>query len=95
MPAQVRKGVDKCSGHGGFGARVSDGGSPNVFANGIAVVRVTDHWIDHNDGSNTHDGTSSTGSATVFANGLAKCRVGDSVSCGSTMSEGSPDVFVG
>jgi uncharacterized Zn-binding protein involved in type VI secretion len=28
-------------------------------------------------------------------NGKPICRVGDSVSCGSTMAEGSPNVFAG
>lgn len=94
MPGAVRVGVDQCSGHDGFNPRICDSGSPNVFVNNKAVVRVGDHWITHTDNNNNHDSTSATGSPNVFANGKAKCRIGDSVECGSTMANGSSNVLV-
>ena len=94
MPAVVRLG-DSCSGHGCYPSRVNDEGSPNVFVNGKPAHRVGDHWTTHCCGIPCHDGVASSGSSTVFVNGKAICRVGDSVSCGSTMAEGSPNVFAG
>lgn len=94
MPQIVRLG-DKCGGHGGFPPRPSISASPNVFANGVPVVRKSDSWASHCDPDTCHTGTSVTFSGTVFANGLNVCRIGDSVDCGSTMVEGSPNVFAG
>ena len=36
-----------------------------------------------------------SGSPDVFINGRAAGRVGDSVSCGGSVAEGSPNVFIG
>lgn len=94
MPAVVRKG-DTCSGHGCYSSRANDEGSPNVFVNGIPVHRKGDHWVTHCCGPPCHDGTASSGSSSVFVNGKPICRVGDSISCGSTMVTGSPNVFAG
>lgn len=95
MAGIVRK-TDMCSGHGGFPPRLPTSWSSNVYANGLEVVRVPDSWASHSDDApSTHSGTSSSGSATVFANGLPMCRIGDSVSCGSTMPNGSTNVFAG
>ena len=71
-------------------------GSPNVFANGIAVVRIGDNYELHAcPGSSPHSAVASSGSSTVFANGIAIHRVGDDISCGSTGADGSPDVYIG
>ena len=94
MPAVVRLG-DTCSGHGCYPSRTNDEASNNVFVNGRGVHRLGDHWVTHCCSIPCHDGTASSGSSTVFVNGKAVCRVGDSVSCGSTMAEGSPNVFAG
>ncbi|MEM0325112.1 MAG: PAAR domain-containing protein [Candidatus Aenigmatarchaeota archaeon] len=95
MGAAVVRLGDSCSGHGCFPARNNDQGSPNVFVNGKPAHRVGDHWVTHCCLASCHDGTASSGSGTVFVNGKPICRVGDSVSCGSTMAQGSPNVFAG
>jgi uncharacterized Zn-binding protein involved in type VI secretion len=103
MPAVARLG-DKCSGHGCFPGRANDSASSDVFVNSLGVHRVDDHWIDHTCKKKTHDGTLGTGSSTVFVNGKAVGRIGDDVSsingdgddiCGSTIAQGSSDVFSG
>jgi uncharacterized Zn-binding protein involved in type VI secretion len=94
MPAVVRLG-DNCSGHGCYPARANTQASSNVFVNGKGVHRLGDAWSSHCCGIPCHDGTASSGSATVFVNGKPICRVGDSVSCGSTMAQGSNNVFSG
>lgn len=91
MAGVVRK-TDACSGHSPYPPRLSTSWSPNVYANGIEVVRKTDSWEVHCS-ADCHSGVSSTGSPTVFANGLPICRQGDAVSCGSTMPNSSSNVF--
>ena len=86
-------GADCCP-HEVSGVFVS--GSPNVTANGKAVVRVGDA-LTHNC---PHCGTGEalTGSSSVKANGIAVHRIGDAViypgGSGVTVS-GSPDIEVG
>lgn len=92
MPSVVRLG-DICSGHGCFPPRNNDQGSPNVFANGIPVHRLGDHWVTHCCGSSCHDSNQAAGSPNVFANGLAVARIGDAEACGSSAASGSPNVF--
>ena len=41
----------------------------------------------------SHSGSISGGSSTVFVNGKPIARVGDSVSCGGTVAQGSPNVY--
>lgn len=109
MPAVTRLG-DKCSGHkcsGGkcpegkctgvdcFPPRKSIGGSPNVFANSKKVHRKGDSWDEHCCGKPCHAGVLAAGSGSVYVNGKPIGRVDDPVSCGSTVAEGSEDVFAG
>jgi len=94
MPAVCRLG-DQGTGHGCYPARPNDQGSPNVFVNGLPVHRQGDHWEDHCCGPICHDGVLSQGSSTVFVNGKPIGRVGDPISCGSSVAEGSPNVFAG
>jgi uncharacterized Zn-binding protein involved in type VI secretion len=94
MPAVVRLG-DNCSGHGCYPARANTQASSNVFVNGKGGHRLGDGWSSHCCGIPCHDGVASSGSSTVFVNGKPICRVGDSVSCGSTMAQGSNNVFAG
>ena len=95
MAALSRK-VDVCTGHANFPPRNSIEGSPNVFVNGSPVNRVGDAWAIHcNSSPSCHDAVSSSGSGTVFINNAAACRIGDDISCGSSVAQGSPDVFVG
>lgn len=95
MPGVAFLGV-KCTGHGDWPPRVNDQASPNVFVNGNAVHRQSDHWVTHcNSTPQCHDSTLSSGSGTVFVNGLQCGRIGDPIGCGSVISEGSPNVFAG
>jgi len=96
MPPVTRLG-DACTGHGSFGPRPSSGGSPDVFANGIAVHRQSDGWSAHGSSSpsSPHGSSLAAGSGTVFANGLQLGRIGDPVACGSAVAAGSGNVFAG
>lgn len=85
---------DMCSGHQGFPPRPNSQGSPDVFFNSLPAHRKTDSWMTHCHIS-CHPGILVTGSPTVFTNNLAQGRVGDYVNCGSTIAQGSPDIFVG
>jgi uncharacterized Zn-binding protein involved in type VI secretion len=96
MPAVTRRG-DACTGHGCWPPRPSTGGSPDVFANRIAVHRQSDGWDAHTCPAipQTHASVLASGSTTVFANGRQLGRIGDPVACGSSVAAGSPDVFAG
>lgn len=68
-------------------------GATTVFANGILLglqgSRLTPH------GKGPHKAATVTnGSPTVFVDGLPVARVTSGNSCGHSMSQGSPDVFV-
>ena len=92
--AAVRLG-DQCTGHGCFPPRANISASGNVFINSIGAHRVGDGWAVHCCGPSCHAGSQATGSSTVFVNGIALARIGDSISCGSTNAQGSPNVFAG
>lgn len=96
MAAVTRLG-DNCTGHGCWPPRPSTGASSTVFVNGVAVHRQGDAWAAHTCPSipETHASTLAAGSATVFADGLQLGRIGDPVACGSTVAQGSADVFAG
>ena len=91
MSQPVTRLGDDCTGHGPCPPRPSNGGSPNVFANGRPVHRQSDSWSIHC----LPGSTLSAGSGTVHANGLQLGRVSDPVACGSTVATGSPNVFAG
>ena len=99
MPTKpvTRKG-DKTTGHGPYKPRASTSGSPDVFVNNIAVVRVDDTWAPHGTPPNdTHAGEvhkTSSGSATVFVNKKAIARIGDAVEA-DTIAAGSSNVLAG
>ncbi|WP_082830728.1 MULTISPECIES: PAAR domain-containing protein [unclassified Pseudovibrio] len=95
MPAAYRKG-DIASGHGCFPPTPSVAGSPDVFVNQIAVVRVGDGVAPHGcKKCPSHGRAMNAGSGTVFVNGRAVCRIGDAVGCGGSASVGSGDVEIG
>lgn len=94
MPAVTRLG-DRCGGHGCFPPRPSISAAATVFVNGIAAHRAGDAWAVHCCGPACHSSVLAAGSHTVFAEGQPIGRVGDPVACGSTVAEGSPDVFAG
>lgn len=94
MPGAARK-EDKCSGHDCWPSRPNDEASSNVFVNGKGFHRNGDHWETHCCNGNCHDSTLSGGSSSVFVNGKKAGRIGDAVACGSTVKDGSGNVFVG
>ena len=95
MPAVTRIGdpdVNHCS----VPSRAQ--GSPDVYANGIAISRQGDNNTTHKlPGSPcpSHAAPIATGSSTVFVNGQGCGRVGDSISGCTSVAGGSPDVFAG
>ena len=96
MPPVTRTNVDASTGHDGYEPRPNTpNGSSDIIINGQGVVRVTDAWPPHTDGSSTHSGNQSTGSATVFADGLAVARIGAAISDGDYCAAGSSDVICG
>ena len=70
MPPVTRLG-DICTGHGCFPPRPSISSSPNVYVNGIPVIRVGDAYAPHGcSHCKSHPGNLVSGSLTVFVNGL-------------------------
>jgi uncharacterized Zn-binding protein involved in type VI secretion len=82
----TRKGLDTAGG-------VLIQGSPNVFVNGAASVRIGDAVAGH--GNSPHSSPRMvTGSSSVFINKISACRRGDRASCGHRAT-GSFNVFIG
>lgn len=74
--------------------RGSAGASTNVFANSIRVHRKDDAWQPHAcPASPPHGATTTGGSPDVYVNAKQVARVNDTISCGSTIAQGSPNVF--
>ena len=99
MPAIAIDG-NKCTGHGNYAPRVNTSCSGNVFVNGKGVIRNTDTWEQHCDGSSCHTSALEDGeeSSSVFVNGKAVARIGDHITangCISSVAVGSGDVFAG
>jgi uncharacterized Zn-binding protein involved in type VI secretion len=86
MPGVTRKGTDSAGGS-------LAAGSPNVFVDGAAAVRIGDAVTGHGDAPHNSP-TMSAGSGSVFVNGIGVCRAGDAATCGHTAS-GSGDVNAG
>lgn len=81
--------------HSVIGPAVS--GSPDVFVNGRAALRVGDPGV-HAACCGPNTWKAAKGSGTVFVNGKPFHRMGDTTThCGGTgqLIEGSPDVVVG
>lgn len=95
----VRMGVDICSGHPAgptyFAPRPAIVGSPDVFVDGLPLVRVGDLWAMHTNLITVHPGTGIVGSMTVFCNGRPVMRIGDPIDCGSVAAMGSTTTFCG
>ena len=95
MPAVTRIGdadVSHCSG------MTRAVGSPNVFANGIAVSRQSDVNTSHllpGAPCPSHTAPIAVGSPTVFTNQLGTGRIGDAISGCTSVAAGSSDVFAG
>jgi len=87
---------DLCSGHGCYPPRPNVQASADVIVNGGGWHRLGDGWASHGCSKcPPHGGSAASGSPTVFVNGRPACRIGDAVSCGSSMVQGSGDVFCG
>jgi uncharacterized Zn-binding protein involved in type VI secretion len=70
-------------------------GASTVFANGILVGVQGSSISPHNNFKGPHNSaTVSSGSSTVFADGKPVATTSSLNSCGHSMSQGSPDVFV-
>ena len=73
-------------------------GSPTVFANGIKVGLHVSTMTPHSPWGRSHPphraATTTSGSPTVFCEGSPVLRVGSGNSCGHSIVQGSPDVFV-
>ena len=93
MPAITRLG-DMSRGHCYY-PRPNDSASGNVFANGIGVHRMGDHWKRHKCHKKSHDGVLASGWPTVYVNGLQAGHIGAKISCGDSVAMGSPNVYVG
>jgi len=92
-------GIDMCSGHPAgptyFPPRPAVMGSPDVFVDGLPLVRVGDPWAMHTNIISVHPGAGIVGSQTVFCNGLPVMRSTDPINCGSIAVMGSPTTFCG
>jgi len=74
------------------------GGAATVFANGIKVGQLGNQLTPHSPWGRPHPphdkATVTSASSSVYADGIQVARVSSSNSCGHSMSQGSPDVFV-
>lgn len=95
MPAATRQG-DNDTGHDACPPRGLSGCSPNVFINGKGAGRVGDNYPPHSCPAHPpHTGVISQGSTTVLINNKPAGHVDDPVSCGGSVAQGSPNVFIG
>ena len=95
MPAATREG-DNDTGHDACPPRGLAGHSPNVIINGKGAGRVGDNYPPHSCPTHPpHAGVIAQGSTTVFINDKPAGRIGDPVSCGGSVAQGSPNVFIG
>ena len=92
MPNLSRKGDKNNAG----GAIVRGAGT--VLANGINVGLHVSPITPHSPFGKPHpphaSASTTNGSPTVFAEGVPVLRIGSGNSCGHSIAEGSPDVFV-
>lgn len=94
MPAVSRLGDLSTSDPCGAPPRPSSGASSDVFTNSIATHRQGDSWVEHAcPASSPHGATTVSGSKNVFVNGKQISRIGDPISCGSSIAQGSSNVF--
>lgn len=95
MPAATRLG-DNNTGHDACPPVALASASGDVFINERGAGRLNDTYASHSCKIHSpHVGHVSNGSTTVFINGRPAARIGDSISCGGSVAEGSPDVFIG
>ena len=92
MPGVTRK-TDNCTGHGCYPPRPSTSWSPDVFVNNLEVERKDDTMESHCCPPSCHGGVH-VGVHSVFVNGKDIQTIGDPIDCGSSVAEGSSNVFV-
>lgn len=81
-----------------FPATPATSASPDVYVNGIKVVRQGDAYAPHGCApcpQPPHPRSMAGGSASVFVNGRPIARLGDGISCGGEAAEASPNVYAG
>jgi uncharacterized Zn-binding protein involved in type VI secretion len=69
-----------------------------TYFNGILAQKQGSRFNSHRCGKTTHAGSqraTSSGSSTVFIEGARAVRIGDSIACGDTVAQGSPNVQIG
>lgn len=92
----ARKDVDECTGHDGCPSRKAVEGSPDVFLDGHAVVRLGDRWASHGCPVHApHEGRVNQASEDVLVNGLPVVRVGDPLDCGGAVKTGAEALYAG
>lgn len=90
--ANVAYKASKSAGKCGKPPTSPDQWSPNVYAEGLNVVRKSDKWVEHCN-TDCHIPTQASGSPNVFVNGLPLARVGDDMDCGDEIASGAGSVF--
>ena len=92
----ARKDVDVCTGHDACPPRKAVEGSPDVFLEGHAVVRLGDAWETHGCPAHPpHKGHVAQASDEVTVNGLPVVRIGDPLDCGGKVKTGSDGLYAG
>jgi uncharacterized Zn-binding protein involved in type VI secretion len=92
----ARKGVDESSGHDDCPPRKAVEGSPDVFLEGHAVVRLGDLWEEHEcEEHDAHEGRVIQASSEVTINGKPVVRVGDVLDCGCVVKTGARALYAG
>lgn len=98
MAAASRLG-DLSSGHGCFNPTACvEVTASKTFINGILAQTVGSKFASHRCGKTTHpifSRLSQGGSSKVFIEGLPAIRIGDSIACGDTVGQGSPNTQFG
>jgi uncharacterized Zn-binding protein involved in type VI secretion len=98
MPEAHRKG-DIGSGHAcHFPPTPAIGGSPDVYVNGRALMRVGDPYVPHPCAvghAPPHPRNLAKGSSSVFVNGIPAGRKGDAINCGGEAQTASSNVYIG
>lgn len=92
MPG-VHRQSDLTCGHGCWPPQIPESWSPDVFVNGLPVVRNGDKRVVHCCPPPCH-GATYIGVNTVFANGACIQRIGHPLDCDDTVCKGSGDTFV-
>lgn len=98
MAAASRIG-DLSAGHGCFPPTAcSTPSASKTFINGILAQKQGSQFVTHVCGDTVHPSSSrntSSGSSSVYIENSPAIRIGDSIACGDTVGQGSPNVQIG